>query len=226
MIALPLLLVSILFLPSLPREDDDGCRRCDHRGVVACTEHTKEILEHEAEVLFCSVIAGCELCSGALLIPCKHCDGGPDNHLIPERQAEVLEWMKEQPMADFLGRPVPTVELERYELVIDTGPLKLGKKTIDGHVIMHRVASDVKEVARLIGEHFLIKGSEARALADERGEKNVSRDYGNKMRMWIWNDPKDHQRVMAEFLGSSSTGDFKLLGRAPVFSVWTEEVFK
>lgn len=226
----PLHVLPFLFLGSVFADDGEGCRRCDHRGVVPCTSHTKEILEHEPEVLFCSVAAACEDCAGALLIDCKHCKGGPDDHVIPERQAEVAAWMAKQPMAEFLGRPVPAVELPHIQLVIDTGPLKRGKKMIDGHVIMHRVARDLNEVTRLLGEHYVLKGSEAFAALQESGDSSAAnqfkRDYSNKMRMWIWNDPADHQKVMREFLSSTSTGDFKLLGRAPVFSVWTEREFK
>jgi len=43
--------------------------------------------------------------------------------------------------------------------------------------------------------------------------------------MYIWKDPKDHSAVMKEFQLSTSTGDFKLLGKDPVFSVWTEKSF-
>jgi len=42
------------------------------------------------------------------------------------------------------------------------------------------------------------------------------------MRMWIGNRPEDHRTAMTNFLHSTSTGDFKMLGKDPVFSVWTE----
>ena len=47
-------------------------------------------------------------------------------------------------------------------------------------------------------------------------------DYRAKMRMWLWSDVATHQKAQAEFLGTITTGDFKMLGRDPVFSVWTE----
>jgi hypothetical protein len=102
---------------------------------------------------------------------------------------------------------------------------------------MHQVANDVEEVARLIGEHFQLKGYESRRAtrlregADESEEeaeddlpKGYNRDYFSKMRMWIWKDPADHRNVMVKFLHSSATGDFKMLGHNPVFSVWTEKL--
>lgn len=112
----------------LAHVDDKGCRRCDQRGVIECPKHDDDMLAYEARVEFCSVAAGCEVCAGALLIDCKHCEGGPENHLIGERQKAVAEWMETDAMGAFLERPVPHVETQRFQLVVDTGPLKLGKK--------------------------------------------------------------------------------------------------
>ena len=94
---------------------------------------------------------------------CERCDGGPDSGKIPERKAEIEQWMAEERMAQHLGRPVPVVETPHFKLVVDTGTLKEGKKKkIDGHVVMHRVANDVEQAARLLGEHFLLQGTEVR----------------------------------------------------------------
>ena len=190
-------------------DDEGGCRRCDHRGVEPCGEHDEELLAMEAEVLFCSVVAACEECLGTLLVDCDRCDGGPDSARIPERRAEIEAWLFEDRMSAFLERPVPHVETEHFELVCDVPVMKDGKKKKDPHLTMHLVARDVERVATLIGEHFDI----------------TREDYFSKMRMWIWKDPRDHAAVMREFLLSTSTGDFKLLGKDPVFSVWTEPPF-
>lgn len=189
--------------------DDDGCRRCDHQGVVPCPEHKDDIHDLEGDVLFCSIVARCEACAGALLVDCERCDSGPRSAEIPARQAEVAAWLAVDPMSDFLERPVPHVETARFELVVDTGELKNGKKKMDAHRIMHLVARDVETVRAMIADHFAI----------------VPKDYFAKHRMWIWENPDDHIAVMRKFLGSTSTGDFKLLGKDPVFSVYTEPSF-
>ncbi|MFT7678827.1 MAG: hypothetical protein ACI8QC_002824 [Planctomycetota bacterium] len=238
--ALPLALIPALLTVLLPAlgPDGDGCRRCDKRGVVPCDKHSEEEHAYEVDVQFCSVAAACKACAGALLIDCKRCKGGPDDELIPTRQAAVKAWMAEQPMAEFLERPVPVAETKHFKLIIDTGTLKEGRKKVDQHLIMHRVARDVEEVARLIGEHYVLQGSEAMAAAnaakpeeeedfpDSWTEPETPKpDYKAKMRMWIWNKPADHKKVMHKFLHSASTGDFKMLGKTPVFSVWTEDSF-
>ncbi len=194
---------------AFPITDDDGCRRCDHQGAVPCPEHDDDILELEKGVLFCSIVADCPACKGALLVDCERCEGGPLSATIAPRQAEVAAWLATDLMAPFLERPVPHVETDRFQLIVDTGVLKDGKKKIDPHMIMHLVARDVETVSAMISEHFGI----------------TAKDYFNKMRMWIWQEPADHTKVMAKFLGSTSTGDFKLLGKDPVFSVFTEASF-
>ena len=202
-----LLLPLLLGSPILP--EDDGCRRCDHRGVEVCGEHDEELLAMEAEVLFCSTIAACEECRGTLLVDCDRCEGGPDSHLIPERRAELEAWLEDDPMSDFLGRHVPHVETTHFELVVDVPVMKDGKKKKNPHLTMHYVARDVERVASLIAEHYDVERD----------------DYFSVMRMWIWQEPEDHVKVMRKFLLSTSTGDFKLLGKDPVFSVWTESPF-
>lgn len=213
LIALPLtaLVALAVFTPAAAAQiiDTDGCRRCDHQGVVPCGEHDDDIHDYEADVEFCSVVARCEVCAGALLVDCERCESGPRSGEIAARQAEVAAWLADDPMSAFLEREVPHVETQRFTLVVDTGTLKNGKKKVDGHRIMHMVARDVEGVRARIAEHFGI----------------VADDYFAKMRMWIWQDPKDHIAVMREFLRSTSTGDFKLLGKDPVFSVYTEDAF-
>ncbi len=204
-------------LLALAATTGDSCRLCEKTGVVPCPEHDEELHAYEAGVLFCSIAAECEQCRGALLVVCKRCKTGPDEHLIAERQKAVEVWLAKQQMASFLERPIPTAETEHFQLVVNTGTLKQGKKKIDEHVILHQVAQDVEEVARLIGEHYKLDGEKSRLNSDT--------PYASKMRMWIWKDPTDHQRVMRKFLNSAATGDYKLLGRDPVFSVWTEGPF-
>ena len=194
-----------LFGLLLPAQDG-GCRRCEHRGVVTCKKHDKEILEYEKRVLFCSEVAACSDCGGSLVIDCKHCEGGPDNAGMDARRAACQAWLRKDPLGGHLGRHVRHCDTEHFQLVVEAGTLKDGRKKVDPHVLMHRVADDCEHVAARINAHYGI------------GRK----DYPDAMRMWIWSRSDDHSSVMQEFLHSSSTGDFKMLGKEPVFSVWTE----
>lgn len=186
---------------------EGGCRRCDHRGVVACPKHSDEILEAEERVLFCSVVGHCEDCHGALVVDCEHCDGGPASKAMEERRAKVAAWLAESPVERHFGRAVPRCETRRFELVLDVeGKFKLDRKKIDGHTLMHLVADDCEFVAKGLDEHFGIEDD----------------DLFAKMRMWMWPTGKDHASAVLEFMRQSARGDFKMLGKDPVFSVWQE----
>ena len=70
----------------------------------------------------------------------------------------------------------------------------------------HRLANDLEHVAAKIVEHYAM----------------TANDYRARMRMWIWDDLASHRVAMEKFLGTITEGDFKMLGRDPVFSVWDE----
>lgn len=192
-----------------PQEAPKGCRRCDHRGVVGCPRHTAEERAAEAEVLHCSVAARCPECAGALLVDCPRCDGGPESALMAQRRADAAAWLAvEDPLEALLRRPLARAETAHFRLIVDAPEsLRDGKKKVDGHGFLHLVARDLERVAALQDGHFGAKPSDRRSPA----------------RMWFWERRDDHAAVMLKYLYSTSAGDFKLLGRDPVFSVWTAD---
>ncbi|MDF1836637.1 MAG: hypothetical protein P1V35_02110 [Planctomycetota bacterium] len=205
-----------------------GCKRCKNLGVLPCSEHKKEILELEKDVLFCSVAAECEPCGGSFLMDCDRCEHGTSSDAVAERRKEVADWLAAETMRQHMGRPVAHVETKHFLLILDTGPLRQGKKRIDSHTCLHRVAQDVEQVATLLGEHLELGGKgPAQKIAEGPSlEGQVAEsEYFSKMRMWFWESRKDHRGVMSEFLHSGSSGDFKMLGRNPVFSLAKEANF-
>lgn len=197
MLLAPLALVFLL---------QDGCLRCDHKGVVPCKEHAAEWIERERRVSRCSVAAQCEACGGTTWIDCKHCKSGPDSRSTEEDRRVLQGWLELTALEKHVGRPLPRVETEHHQLVVDTGTLRDGRKKIDQHLLIHQVADGVMEVERRLREHYEVG----------------PRDYRAKMRMWIFKDREDHIKAMQRFLQSGAAGDFKMLGRSPVFSVSIE----
>lgn len=186
----------------------EGCRRCDGRGVRDCPEHDAEERAAEGRVLFCSVIAACEECAGTLVVDCDRCDGGPESAAAAARRAAIREWLEHSKVAQHFGRNVPRCDTDRFELVLDVeGRFKVGREKIDGHRLMHLVADDCSFVAAQVAEHYQVKPAE---------------DYAARMRMWMWPDADDHAEAVRAFMDTSARGDFKLLGKDPVFSVWQE----
>lgn len=205
-----------------------GCKRCKNQGVLPCGKHKKELLELEKHVLFCSVAAACEPCGGSFMVDCDRCEHGEASDAVQERRRVVAEWLAEEPMRKHLGRPVAHVETKHFLLILDTGPLRKGKKRVDNHTCLHRIAQDVEQVASMVGQHLELsgKGPTQKMTSGPTLEGTVPEsEYFSKMRMWFWESRKDHRGVMQDFLHSGSSGDFKMLGRNPVFSVAKEANF-
>lgn len=190
-----------------------GCRSCKQRGVLDCARHDEELRALEAEV-FCSEAAACPDCAGALRVDCAKCPGGPENAAMEARRAELAAWLAAGTHAaeQALGRPVLRVEAPHAHYAAEIAALKDGKKKVDGHRFLHHLARDGEIAARLLAEHYGL---------------DRERDYRAPMRLWFWQELPTHATLMREVLKSGSTGDFKLLGRKPVFSVCTsDEVFE
>jgi len=203
LVAVPLAVASIA-----PAPQSSGCDKCRHEGVLPCKAHAKDGEEPSAEnpVLFCSWAGQCADCAGVLWIDCPKCEGGPRSAEVEERRKAAATWNARDPLEKALGRAVGRLETKRFALVVDLDELPDGNKRIDGHALIHRLALDLERTASLVAAHF--------QLADT--------DYRAKMRMWIFHDLETHRLAMQNFLGTISTGDFKVLGRDPVFSVWAE----
>lgn len=189
----------------------ESCPNCLHQGVLPCKAHT-EVPANEEEpgetnpVLYCSWAASCTACEGTLFVDCPRCPRGERTRAIEERRSVVRSWMEMDSLERGVGRAVPRLETERFKLVIDVEVLPEGKKKVSGHALAHRLAHDLEHVTAKVKEHY--------AMTDQ--------DYRAKMRMWLWRTLASHQKAQEKFQGTITTGDFKLLGRDPVFSVWTE----
>jgi len=207
MLTLPLLLLAAL----LPQE---SCPNCLHRGVLACKEHLdvpREEEEPTAEnpIVYCSWAAACAACGGTLWVDCPRCSSGERSAEIEEKRRAIQAWLESGQLERKLGRAVPKLESKRFALVVDVNELASddkGKKKVSGHVLAHQLARDCEHVAALVAEHFAM----------------TEMDYRAKMRMWLWSTLETHQQAQEYFQRTITTGDFKLLGRDPVFSVWTE----
>ena len=212
-----LLLAALAFTPlAAPQSGSEpsGCRSCKQRGVLDCARHDEELRALEPEV-FCSEAAACPDCSGALSVDCLKCPGGPESAAMEARRAEVAAWLAasgKHAAEEALGRPVLRIEALHAHYAAEIETLKDGKKKVDGHLFLHRLARDGELAAKLLAEQYGIERE---------------RDYRAPMRLWFWQDAKAHAQLMREVLMSGSTGDFKLLGRKPLFSVCTsDDVFK
>jgi hypothetical protein len=201
-----LLLVAVLALPQ--EAAPAGCRTCKQRGVTDCPNHEDEWREVERAVR-CTVAAECAKCGGALVLDCPKCEGGPESAAADARRAELAAWRAERlPVEEALGRAVLRVEAQHVHLAAEIGTLKDGTRKVSGHQFLHALARDAERAAEMVAEHY--------GIVRET-------DYKAPMRLWFWQDRDTHLKVMREHMKISGSGDVKMLGRKPSFSVWTAD---
>jgi hypothetical protein len=213
---LPIRALALVFLAALAASTaaQRSCPNCLHRGYLACKEHLEVALEEEepsAEnpLAYCAWAAACAKCEGTLWVDCTRCDSGDLTKKVEERRRLIQNWLATSPLERVLGRPVMRLETNRFALALDVEALpddERGKKKSSAHVLAHKLARDLEWVAARVAEHYRI------------GEP----DYRAKMRMWLWPTLAAHQKAQEHFQGTLTTGDFKMLGRDPVYSVWLD----
>jgi hypothetical protein len=205
---------AVLSPARLPLAAQESCPNCLHRGVLACKQHVEVPREEEEPssenpILYCSWAAACAECEGTLWIDCPRCPRGERTKEVEERRRVIRSWLENSSLERALGRAVPRLETPRFAFAVDVAELPgedKAKKKASGHQLAHQLARDEEHVAARVAEHY--------AMTDQ--------DYRAKMRMWLWSSLETHQKAQEHFQGTLTTGDFKLLGRDPVFSVWTE----
>lgn len=210
--ALPLLLLGWLSTHAFSHQDN--CLKCRHQGVLPCESHLdvpceEEVSSPENPILFCSWAAACTECGGALWMDCPRCPSGERTQEVEERRNAIRAWLESGQLEKRLERTVSRLETKRFAIVADVIDLPIdekGKKRMLGHVLAHEMARDCEHVAARIAEHY--------GMADT--------DYNAKMRMWLWSTLENHQEAQKHFQRTISAGDFRVFGRDPVFSVWTE----
>jgi len=211
-LVLALLLALVLLTP--PAGAQYSCPNCLHRGYLACKEHVEVPPEEETPsaenpLLYCAWAASCAKCEGTLWVDCGRCSEGELTKSVEERRRLIRHWMESSPLERVLGRPVMRLDTNRFALAIDVAELPDGertKKKASGHDLAHRLARDLEWTAARVAEHFQI----------------TELDYRAKMRMWLWPTLETHQKAQEHFQGTLTTGDFKMLGRDPVYSVWLD----
>lgn len=210
-----MLLALLLSCAALPAQEPpappppDGCKFCKQRGVMDCPDHEDDLRPMERAV-FCSQSAGCAKCSGALVVDCPRCEGGPESEPAEARRAELAAWRAtgRLPVEEMLARDVLRIEAEHVHLAAEIGVLKDGKKKVDGHRFLHVLARDAEIAAGMVDAHYAVERA---------------RDYKAPMRLWFWQQPEVHRMVVQDHLKVSGAGDVKILGRKPVFSVCTND---
>ena len=203
---LPLTLLTVLTLGvTLPDEEDPfvRCTRCRNEGARPCCEHDLDPAL-EDEVLYCSVVGLHEDCGGTAWLECERCDNhGREARLEAKRAAAPARAAALAYLGKEMGRPLRLVETEHFLLVFELNRLKVGKKKLEGHELIHLYARRLEE---LFDAYVNLLG-----VPEEHFE--------NKCRVMVWANEADHREASARYCGASAVGGVKLMGRDVTYSV-------
>lgn len=191
-----------------PNDVGNGCQVCHLTGVKKCKKHPLSLAEAEGEVIYCSVATSCKDCTGALLVDCKKCSGGPGNVEMETLQLRAKRFKENPtPAEQLFDRELVRVVTAHFDIIIDSEKIKDGSTRMSAHEVAHALASEAEKAAAMLDEQFGAK----------------LHHYSRRSRIWFWGDPKDHLLVNQKVLGTNNGTAFKLFGPDPAYSAWTKE---
>ncbi|HVS18408.1 MAG TPA: hypothetical protein VMT18_07405 [Planctomycetota bacterium] len=189
---------------SVADAQEKRCARCRSQGWVECGEHGKLDLEHEREVLYCSVADGCETCGGIGWRACTACDEGAVAAEAEARRAASASARTRLAELDAtMQRPLRKAESAHFVLVWEMTGLKVGKKPHDEHARLHLT---LQRLEALYADYTQLLG-----VADEA--------FAKKSRIFVWYLPDEHKAASQAFCDMYSPAGTKLMGPDPNYSV-------
>ena len=194
------------------RLDDEppDCRKCDSLGRQPCGEHRGVDCALEDHVLYCSVVDGCEACGGTGWVDCEHCENEEAQGELILRRDRVarsradLAWIDEE-----FERPLRKAETEHFVLIWEMEGMKVGRKRLDEHEMLHLTAQRLEELFARYLEAFQCRESEFR----------------KKTIVAVWWLPKDQVEGSLRLCNTSSSNGVKLMGATPRYSMCGNKQF-
>ena len=188
------------------------CRMCKNQGRKDCSKHGKALLlEHEADVKSCSVVAVCKTCEGALAVDCTQCKNEPVEAELLRRRALVAEWLQQKRARVAAAKGVASflyLETTHYDLTFSLRAATVDKKKIDPHALMHLYGQRLETLRSL--------------YATTLGLTDV--DLPDRMRIYMFDDLADHGVIGPQEtgMGNALSSGIKLMGPEFVYSMHQE----
>ena len=187
--------------PSWPK-----CLNCKTTGQEPCPDkvHKKVDCELEANARYCSMVFDCETCAGVGFIDCTECER-PDvegelatkAEGLPAIRKKVLEYDEE------MGFELHTIVSDNFELVWEIESMKVGRKKLDQHELMHLWVDRLEELR----EDYVT------TLKVKEGS------FRQRIRVFVWWLPKDQKDGSLRFCQQGNEEGVKLLGLNPTYSL-------
>jgi hypothetical protein len=199
----------------LPRVE---CPNCKSTGTRQCRHHRKG-LEREADVLFCSVLADCGTCHGALALDCPRCKNPGVEAALAARLAAVGAWRqgRRDAVEKFTKTAGPAAsaasgllhaKTKHFELSFSIKPLKVDKlrHKPDTHELMHIY---LDRFEKLYADFCEVFGYE-------------EKDFVVPVELYMFHDQADHLEICPRKTGMGAGGGSgrKYMGDKMVFSMW------
>ena len=199
-----LALSSCLAASASPALAAQACKQCDDTGMALCKRCQK--LGCKGEIR-CSLATSCPACGGTLRERCTKCTAQPEQTWEVQRTA-LARWLEKVREVDkFMGRELAHGESDHFVLTWGI------EKPIDlpGGGQAHEAVHTYLARLEVLHERF-------RA---DLGAKE--RDFSSKTRVLLWGKPADQEKASTNYTGQSSTTGSKLMGAAPVSSIFYDK---
>lgn len=187
------------------------CRACGNHGVLDCSKHKKPSLEQERAVRFCSAVAACKTCDGALHVDCKQCTNEAAQDELEKRIALVAQWRetrKKEIDANVRGEPLLHLETEHVDLAFAFAKVTVGKQKLDTHEGLHLYGDRIEAFRRLYVETMQVE----------------EKDFSARLRIAMCRDGEQANQLAPRMTGMG--GNFavgtKLMGIDAVYCMWQE----
>ncbi len=201
--ALLVLLLATFVLGANRAAEGESCRRCDSVGYAVCTKQRKNACPDEG-ALFCSERHECDSCGGSGLVDCPHCENPAADAKRAEAAATQAKLAEKWASIDaVMGFGVRKAQSEHFFLTWEIRSLKVGRKRLAAHALMHLYLERLEAVyARYL-----------EALGAEPSE------FKKTFEVYVWEREDDQLKASIQVCGQGSGYGVRLLGAEPHFSV-------
>lgn len=200
--------LALLLLPWLAAQGQEPkagkCTKCKGVERLVCSEHTKDEGCDEDLLEYCSVVADCAQCAGVGWLPCAACASAETIAKADAKKSLVQTRKKSLAYLDEgMQRPVRKAETKHFVLVWDLDKLKVDKRMLDAHELLHVYAQRLEQLH-----------TDYRALLQLQ-----SKDFQDKPRIMVWYLPQDQERASTLYCDQGGRNAVKLMGVRPTYSV-------
>lgn len=201
-----------VFATAAIAQDAPTCAACKNTGTIPCAKHGKDLAQElpAAGTVFCSVVAECKACSGALAVDCDKCSNPKAEAELARRQKLVREWLeaRRKSVDQAVGHPVMHLETTHVDLVCAVKPQMVGKEKLDTHALMHLYGTRIEALRTLYQETFHV----------------TDKEMPGRLRVYMFRDTKDQAIIgpRETGFGNANAIGLKQMGPQFVYSMWQE----